>query len=464
VRHALRVRDHGLDARGLRSRVSGSVSVPGDDDWDIARRAWNLAVDQRPAAVVHAQSAADVVAVVDAARQQGLAVAPQGTGHAAAALGTLDDAILLKTSRMRGVGINPLARIARVEAGVIWLEATMAAGKHGLTALAGSAPDIGVVGYTLGGGIGWLARSLGLAANSVEAVELVTADGELVRADRDTEPDLFWAVRGGGGNVGVVTALEFRLHPILDVYAGSLFWPLERASEILHAWREWVAVVPDELTSVGRILRFPAIQDIPEPVRGRSFVVVEAAFIGDEREGVELLRPLRELGPVLDLVDTMPAVALTTVHMNPDRPVPRAGDGMLLADLPAEAVDAFVAAAGSGSGSPLVSAEIHHLGGELARPAAEHGALASIDAGFAMYAVGVAADDATKAAVVEHVDAVRGALGPWDAGRSYLNFAERRTDPRRLFTEQAFHRLRRVKAHYDPAGLIRANHPIPAAV
>jgi hypothetical protein len=150
--------------------------------------------------------------------------------------------------------------------------------------------------------------------------------------------------------------------------------------------------------------------------------------------------------------------------MNPDHPVPRAGDGMLLADLPAEAVDAFVAAAGPGSGSPLVSAEIRHLGGALARPAAEHGALASIDAPFAVFAVGVAADEATKASVVEHIDAVRGALGPWDAGRSYLNFAGRRTDPRRLFTEQAFHRLRRVKAHYDPAGLIRANHPIPAAV
>jgi FAD/FMN-containing dehydrogenase len=456
-------RESSVDIQSLRARVAGAVSIPGDDDWDLARAAWNLAVDQRPVAVVYAHSADDVVAVVDFACERGLQVAPQGTGHAAAALGPLADTILLKTSRLRGVRIDPVARIARVDAGTIWLEVTTAAAEHGLAALAGSGPDIGVVGYSLGGGIGWLARSLGLGANSVVAVELVTADGRLVRVDHDTEPDLFWAVRGGGGSFGVVTALELRLYPIREVYAGVLFWPPEHASQVLHAWREWVGDVPDEVTSVGRVLQFPPLPEVPEPLRGGSFVAVEAAYVGDERGGAELLRPLRELGPALDTFASIPAVALTSVHMDPEHPVPGVGNGMLLADLPTEAVDAFVDAAGPESGSGLLSAEIRHLGGALARPAAEHGALSSIDAGFAVSAVGIASDAATKAAVETDVDIVLSALGPWDAGRSYLNFAERRTDARRLFSEQAYHRLRRVKAHYDPAGLIRANHPIPAA-
>ena len=449
-----------LDVSSLRARLSGEVLVPGDVEWDEARLAWNLALDQRPAAVAFPESADDVIAIVDFAREHSLRVSAQGTGHNASPLGPLGDTILVKTSRMRGVEIDPEARRARVEAGVLWAEVTEAAAEHGLAALAGSSPDVGVVGYSLGGGLSWLARKHGMAANSVLAVEIVTADGRLVRTDRDNEPELFWALRGGGGSFGVVTALEFALYPIREVYAGAMFWPFERADEILHAWRQWVETVPDELTSVGRILQLPPIPDIPEPFRGRSFVLVEAVYAGDEAEGAELVTPLRELGPELDTFATIPASALNKLHMDPEHPVPYSGDGMMLADLPAEAVDALVGVAGPGSGSPLLSVEVRHLGGAVAERSAEHGALDAFDARFAFFGVGLAMNGEMGAAIEAHVRVVRSALQTWDAGQAYLNFTERRVDGERLFGAETYQRLQAIKAQYDPADLIRANHPV----
>jgi hypothetical protein len=307
--------DTDLDA--LRYSIAGDVFGPGDEGYDEARRAFNLALDLRPAVIAFAESAIDVVKIVRFAREAGLRVAPQGTSHGASALEGLEDAILLKTSPMRRVDIYPSTRTARVEAGAEWQDVTVPAAEHGLAALAGSAPDVGVVGYTLGGGIGWLARRYGLSAGSVTAVEIATPDGRLVRADADNEPDLFWAVRGGGGSVGVVTALEIALYPVREVYAGALFFPIERSSEVLHAWREWIDTVPDELTSVGRIMQFPPIPDAPERVRGKSFALVEAAYLGDEFEGAELIRPLRELGPVMDTFGMIPAPALQHLAHGP---------------------------------------------------------------------------------------------------------------------------------------------------
>ena len=452
-----------LDVGALRDRLDGSLSVPDDADWDEARRAWNLSVDQRPAAVVHAESAGDVVAVVEFARANGLRIAPQGTGHMAGALEALSGTVLLKTSRMRGVEIDAPNRRARVGAGVIWQEVADAAAEHGLAALAGSAWDVGVVGYSLGGGMGWMARRYGLSANSVLAVELVTADGRLVRADRDNEPDLFWALRGGGGNFGIVTALELALYPHSEVYAGVLFWPMERATEVLHAWREWIETVPEEVTSVGRLLRFPPLPDLPEALRGKSFVVVEAAYIGTEAEGAELIRPLRELGPAMDTVAMMPVQRLSEVHMDPPGPAPGRADGAMLGDLPAQAVDALVRAVGPESGSSLFSAELRHLGGELSRPSSEKGAVGALDAGFALHVIGMAPTPEMAAAAHEQFAVVRRALAPWQAERTYFNFTERRADGRELYGELTHRRLRELKARYDADELLFAAHPIRPA-
>jgi FAD/FMN-containing dehydrogenase len=439
--------------------------LPHDPGWNEARQAWNLAVDQRPAAVALPESAEEVAGVVRWARSRGLRVAPQGTGHNAGAMGSLAHTVLVKTERMRGVEIDAKEQRARVEAGVLWEEVSEAAAEHGLAALAGSSPDVGVVGYSLGGGISWLARRYGLAANSVTAVELINADGDLVRADAENEPELFWALRGGGGSFGIVTALEFQLYPIPDVYAGVLFFPLERGEEVLNAWRGWIEDVPDEVTSVGRFLQFPPIPDIPEPLRGGSFAVIEAVFLNGEQAAEELLRPLRELGPAMDTFATIPVQKLKHLHMDPEHPVPGHGDGMLLGEFTAEAVEALVEVAGAGSGSPLLSVEVRQLGGALSRLQPGHGALATMEAGFAVFAVGITATPEQEAAVRANVEAVQAALAPWDAGRDYLNFTERRERGERLFGSGTYRRLQMVKATVDPEDVFRSNHPVrlPAA-
>jgi FAD/FMN-containing dehydrogenase len=449
-----------LDVSPLRELLDGDVVSPADAGWDDARRAWNLSVEQRPAAVVLAESAADVSATVAFARATGLRVAPQGTGHGAAAMGELDDTILLKTERMRGVTIDPERRIARVEAGTIWIEVVEAAAEHGLAALAGSSPDVGVVGYTLGGGLSWLARKHGIGANKVTAIEVVTPSGDLVRTDWATEPDLFWALRGGGGNFGVVTALELELLPLTEVYAGILWFPVDRAAEVLKAWRAWTETVPEEMTSVGRILQFPPIEEIPEPVRGGSFAVVQAIWLGDVQEGERLLAPLRALGPVMDTVAPTPAAELWRLHMDPEGPTPGAGDGGMLVDVDEHQIDLLV---NEVVGGPLLSLEVRQLGGAVARRDARHGAIDAFEAPFIWFGVGIAATPEQLETAEAAAKRVRELLAPWEAEHTYLNFAETRRPASSLFSSASYHRLRRIKALVDPTGLIRSNHPIPPA-
>jgi FAD binding domain-containing protein/berberine-like enzyme len=444
------------------SALDGRSVVAGQSGWDEARRAWQLNVDQRPAAVVYPESAQDVVSAIRSARESGQRVAAQGTGHNAAPLGSLHDTLLLKTERMRGVTIDPRARVARAEAGALSLEVVQAAARHGLAMPAGSSPDVGVVGYTIGGGIGLLSRRYGLSANNVHAIELVTADGHLVRADREREPDLFWAVRGGGGSFGVVTAIELELFPLAEAYAGLLWYPLERGSEVLHTWRELThATLPDELTTMGRFVNFPPIAEVPEPVRGRSFVIVDAYHVGDRARADELLAPLRALGPVNDTIRIISMPELSHVHMDPERPAPVVGDGLMLAELPVEALDTFIDVAGAGGGHQLAVIELRQLEGELGRARPENGALASIPAKYTLIAGGFALPELES--LTRQIEAITHALAPWAAPYMYLNFADTRRDPASFWEAQAYQRLRRIKSAVDPADLIRSNHPIPAA-
>ena len=445
--------------RGLRLNVVSETDL----GWDLARRAWNLAANQRPPHVAFPETSDDVVKLVTFAGSEGLRVAPQGTGHGAGALGSIEDAVLMRPSRMRDVAVDPGQRRARVGAGVTWGEVQAAAAEHGLAGLAGTSPEIGVVGYTLGGGLGWLARRYGLACNSVLAIDVVTADGLLLRVDRKHEPDLFWALRGGGGSFGIVTALEFALYPVRELYAGALFWPQERAAEILQAWEAWTSAVPDTVTSVGRLLNLPPLPEVPEGLRGRSFALVEVACLATESEGIELLRPLREHGPEIDTFTMLPPTALGALHMDPVDPVPASIDGWLLADLPSAAIDALVEAVGPESGSPLLSVELRHLGGALLDAAPEHGALASLDARFAAATISLVPNGDTAAAVERHSGIVRAALAPWETERNYPNFAERSFSVSDFHSPATCERLGRVKAQYDPRDLIRSTHPIPTA-
>jgi hypothetical protein len=444
--------DRDLDA--LQAAIAGQVFVPGQAGYDQARQAWNLAVDERPSLVVVAESAADVAQAVRYARARQMRIAPQGTGHGAAPLEPLDGAMLLRTTRMRQVDIDPAARTARAQAGAIWQDVIVPAGQHGLTGLAGSSLNVGVAGYTLGGGIGWLARRYGLAANSVTAAELVTPAGDLVRADAGHESDLFWAVRGGGG-VGVVTALEMRLYPVGELYAGDLFFPIARAAEVLHAWREWTATVPDEVTSIGHLLRLPAVPELPEPLRGRAFAILEAAYLGDAGSGTELTGPLRQLGPERDTFAMIPASALGQLNLDPPQPAPGEGNGAFLAEFPAAAIDALVAVAGPDAKTPPDSVEIRHLGGALARPAPGGGAQPSIDASYLLYAAA-----ATPGLARAHAQAVKDALAPWHASYDYYNFEDTPAPAAAVLPPASFRRLQEIKAACDPDRVIISAHPI----
>jgi FAD/FMN-containing dehydrogenase len=433
---------------------------PGDARYDEVRPAWNLAVDQRPAAVAVPRDADQVVAAVLYAKREGLRVAAQGTGHNASPLGDLSDTLLIKTHEMRDVEIDADNRIARVEAGAQWGDVVGPAGEHGLAALAGSSHDVGVVGYSLGGGISFLARRYGLSANRILAAEIVTADGELVRADRHQNTDLFWAIRGGGGAFGVITALELELFDLPTVYAGAAFFPIERAAEVLDAWRELTQKVDDRTTSIGRLLRVPPFEEIPEPFRGKHFAMVEVIHIGDQRSGDEVVKAIRDLEPAIDTFGLIPTEALIHLHMDPPGPVPGKGEHhVAMATLPAEAIDAFVAANGANSGSDILTAEIRHLGGAIARPDASHGA-AHIDAEYVSFAASMAVtpDMAEKA---EH-DLARmdEALSPYSSARKYLNFTETASQPGEFFEKATLDRLRAVKAQVDPDGIFRSNQPI----
>jgi len=450
----------GRDLEALRAAVAGPVFVPGDAGYDQARQAWNLVADQQPAVVVEAESAADVAQAVRYARAHGMRIAPQGTGHGAPPLEPLGGAMLLRTTRMRKATIDPASFTARAEAGAQWADVIVPAGEDGLAGLAGSSLGVGVAGYTLGGGLGWLARRYGLAANSVTAAELVTPGGDLVRADAGHDPDLLWAIRGGGGSVGVLTALEMRLYPVGALYAGDLFFPIARTAEVLHAWSAWTATVPDEVTSMTHLLRFPPLPELPEPLRGQAFAVIEAAYLGDAASGADLIAPLRALGPDRDTFAMIPAAALGDLNMDPGQPAATRGDGTLVADLPAAAIDALVAVAGPDAGPALASVEIRHLGGALARPAAGGGAQPAIEASHMIFAAGFAPTPDAAAAAATQAQAVKDALAPWHAGYDYYNFRETPAAASAVVPPASYQRLQKIKASYDPDQVIISAHPV----
>jgi FAD/FMN-containing dehydrogenase len=444
--------------------IRGRVATSSDSDWDEARQAWNLIADQHPVAVAFVEGAADVAAVVRFAADQGLRVNAQGTGHGAAALGPLDDTILIKTTRMRGIEIDPDAGTARVDAGVEGSELGEAAQAHGMCSMPGSSPNVGVIGYTLGGGLSWIARHYGFACNRVRAIELVTADGERRRVDADNEPDLFWALRGGGGSFAIVTALEVDLVPMAEAYAGALLFPAELGTEAVRAYRDWAEECPEEVTSIVRFLRPPPIPDVPEPIRDVPLLTIDATCIGDRAAGEQLIAPLRALGePIMDTFDQIPAAGLSRIHMDPEPPVPGIGHHRLLSELPDEAIDAFYEQAGPEANAPFLLAEIRQLGGALGRPASNGGALSMLDAAYAMFAVGLPMTPELGEALPPALDGLVEAMEPWAAEGGYFNFAERPCDVDALLPAETCERLDAVKRTWDPDGLIRANHALAVA-
>ncbi len=450
-----------MPATGAATEPRPPLIMPHDPGYDDARRAWNLAVDQRPAAIVEARSADDVTGAIALAGERDLRIAPQATGHLAAALPDLDGTLLLRTA-IGGVEVDPARRRARIGAGVLAGEVAEAAAPHGLAVLSGSSRDVGVVGYTLGGGLGWLGREKGLACNHVRAIELVAADGRLVRTDAEHEPDLFWALRGGGGNFGVVTALEFDLFPIAEVFAGMTVWPAAQAREVLGAWAAWAPGAPGAVATALRLLRLPPLPEIPEPLRDTPVVVVDGAALAEAAEAAAMLEPFRAAGtPMLDTWGPMPPAGLLEIHMDPPEPVPGLGDGgRLLGDLDDAALDAFLGAVRPAEVAPLLLAELRQLGGALARAPQGAGARGALEGSFVHYGVGMVAGPEQAEAIAGRLGELAAAMRPWETGSRYLNFAERGGEASSCFDAASYERLRAVRGAWDPDERFVASHRI----
>lgn len=444
--------------------TDGPVLRPGDDGYDLERSGYNQLVVHSPAVIVGATGAADVVAAVNAAREEGLPVAVQATGHGVSI--PADDAVFINTRRMAGVEIDPTAQIARIEAGVRGRQLVPEAAAHGLAPLNGSAPEVGVVSYMLGGGIAMMGRRFGFAADHVREIDVVTADGQLRTVSVNDEPDLFWALRGGKGNFGVVTAMEFDLVPVERLYGGGLWFGADTASDALHAYSDWIREVPDEMGSSVLLIELPDIPFIPEPTRGRYIAHVRIAYSGPTDQGEQLVQPLRDVAPaLLDTVQDMPYSEVGSIHSEPTDPVPFYSRNTMLSDFDHNAVETLLDAAGPDSKAPYL-VELRHLGGALARPALVPNAIGRRDAQLVLYSGSVVSpgeQDTVRAAQ----RALHEALSPWGTGGVCLNFLTgpdiTLDDLRSAYLPDDFARLTELKRRYDPDNMFRINHNIPPA-
>jgi len=432
-----------------------SVIRPEDPTYDGARMAFDLH-DQRPAAISLPGTVAEVQEAIRFASAEGLQVANQATGHVSVALPSLENALLLKPQIDVEPVIDADAGFARVGAGTRWAPVVNAAAEHGLAALHGSSPTVGVVGYHLGGGLSFYGREHGLACNRVRALEVVTADGEYARIDKENEPDLFWALRGGGGLYATVTAIEFDLLPYSEVFGGISFWPVEQAEIALSTWLDWTRSAPESVTTSFRIMNLPPFEAVPAPIRGKNLVAIDGVAL-DRNDGEALSTLLEGLGePVLGQWGPMPAAAVSSLHGDPEDPVPAIGNSTLLDEVGDEIVEALVEASGGESGSSLIATELRQLGGALRRRDEAGGVADSIDGEFIAFGVGIAAEPGIKAKTEADLARLFDSLKSWESGRQFYNFAIAGSTCDDCYPPEAIEALKAIRHEYDPESLYLA--------
>ncbi|MFB6844005.1 FAD-binding oxidoreductase [Streptomyces sp. NPDC056373] len=449
------------------SEINGPVLRPGDPAYADEVTGFNLASLHTPDVAIGATGSDDVVTAMRWAHATRTPVAVQATGHGANF--PIEHGLLINTSRMTDVHVDPTTRTATIAAGAKWSHVTAAAAPHGLAGLCGTSTDAGVVGYTLGGGLPVLGRAYGYAADLVRSFQVVTPDGHLREADPRHEPELFWALRGGKGNVGVVTSLVTDLLPLSHLYGGGLHCHAEHTEALLRAWKDWTLTVPDAMCSMFSVLRLPPIPQIPEPLRGGFWARVAIAWPGDPAEGEALIAPLRDAAPVaVDLVGEMDYADLDRIHMEPQDPLPARECCMLLRDLPPEAVGTFLEQVGPGAGAehPLLVASLRHMGGALARPSPVEDAVCSRDARYFMESVGIMPAPPVAEAVEQATRRLYTAMAPYGTGRTMVNIHGTPGDDQdraRAWTPEVYARLRHDKAVYDPDNLLRYGHAVTPA-
>lgn len=441
--------EHGAPFAELDALTIGTVAVPGDKAYDALVSPWNLAIPVRPAAVLAAHDAQDVVDAVQFAARHGIRVTPQATGHGPMAALTTE--LLVTTKGLDEVVIHPEEGWARAGAGVKWLKVVEAAAPYGLAPLSGSITDVGIVGYTTGGGLGPMARTYGLAIDKVRAIEVVTGDGVLRRVTPTEHPELFFALRGGKGMLGIITAIEFDLVHQPTFYGGSLWFDGSDAPAVIDAWRAWSAELPEEGTTSFALFQLPDMEGVPPMLAGRLTLSVRYVWTGSAAEGERWFAAMRAAAPViLDDVADKPYTAIDSVHTDPLDPTPAYEAGNVLTDFPQEAADALLALTGPGVASPQILVEVRQLGGAFSRPGEHPSAFASRAAAYSLLIVGIS----EIPGVEDHAAAILDAVAPWVGEHRLPNFTFTPEEYVDAYDELTLARLRRAIRTYDPDGVI----------
>jgi FAD/FMN-containing dehydrogenase len=446
----------------LRTSFHGELLRPGDDGYDAARQIFNGMIDRRPALIARPVDTADVQRCVTFAREHGLLVSIKGGGHSPVGYAVCEGGLMIDLSLMKGIEVDPQTRTAVAEAGVNWGEFDAATQQHGLAVTGGRVPSTGIAGLTLGSGSGWLERKLGYTVDNMIGAEVVTADGGVVRASEQENPDLFWGLRGGGGNFGIVTKFEYRLHPIGPiVYGGMLLFTRDRAVEIARAYRDFMEEAPDDVCGALALLTAPPEPFVPENLRGKPALGMVVCFTGKPEEGEAAIRPLMELGPAVRLVQPMPYVAVQSLleHANPPG-LRNYWKADVYPQLPDAAVEALISSA-SEPPSPFTTIIVQPLGGAVHRVADDATAIGWRSARWAVHVLGMWQNAAEDDRQIAWVRSVASAVKPWAQDGTYLNYImdEGEQAVRDSFGGH-YGRMVALKEKYDPTNFFRMNQNI----
>jgi FAD/FMN-containing dehydrogenase len=456
-----------IEFEQLQSRVRGALVRPSDPAYESTRQVYNGMIDKRPALIVRCVDVADVIAAVDYARTNGLLTAIRGGGHNGGGLGTCDDGVVIDLSSMRGVRVDPNVRTAQVASGSVWGDVDHATHPFGLAVPTGFISSTGVGGLTLGGGIGYLTRKYGLTIDSLLSVDMVLADGRFVTANESINPDLFWAVRGGGGNFGVVTSFEFRLHPVKNVYAGPTFWPLDQSVEVMKAYRDFIVRAPEDINGFFAFLTIPPSPMFPEHLHLEKVCGVMWVCTGSASGAEAATKPMRSVGrPLLDHQAEMPLPVVNSLF---DALYPPGLQWYWRADFVKELSDEAIERHSlHGAAVPTMHSTMHlyAIDGAAHRVGKNETAFSYRDANWAEVIVGVDPDPANGDKITRWCKEYFDALHPYSAGGAYVNFMMEE-GPERVQSSfrDNYARLAEIKSKYDPANLFRVNQNIrPAAL
>jgi FAD/FMN-containing dehydrogenase len=453
-----------VEVARLQEDFVGELVQPSDRQYDSLRRVFNGSIDRRPAVIARCTNASDVAAAIDHARREGLVIAVHGGGHGVAGHAVCDDGVMIDLRPLKDIQIDPERRVARAQAGLTWGEFDAATQEFGLAVTGGRMSTTGIAGFTLGSGSGWIERKIGLAADNLISAKVVLADGSLVTASDGENDDLFWGLRGGSGNFGVVTEFEFQLHPIGPmVLGGMVVHPGPRAGEVLRFFREFMADAPDEVGAAVALITAPPLDFVPEEARGKPAVGMIVCYAGDLDQGAKVLAPLREFGPpAVDLVQPMPYTAVQQL-IDPTTPsgMQNHWGGDFLPDLPDEAIDRLCSAAADPP-SPLSVILVVPGGGQIARVGDDEMALGQRQARWNTHLLAMWADPADSQRNVDWLRGIQAATGPYTTGRAWLNFMgeEGEQRVRRAVGEAKYDRLQQLKDRYDPDNVFHLNQNV----